>query len=293
MLAAVRALGGGPAGHPDGEGALRPAARRLRAGLAAARLLLPRARRGAPAYAGRRLTVLRTDGDAGRDGPDVAYALRWRAVRPGRLRRAGRPGAPRPDRAGRPGPARRRRCSAPASCRATVSSSPSSSPGTSPTCRCRRTPPCSRTRRRARRWCSTPTRPEQRGLAADGGPAVAAPAGRGAGPLPRPGVRADRRRAPLHPAGRHVRRQRVRGGGRPARRVPGAGDDPGGPLPGGRGGPPAPVRPVAGGAVPGAAGGGRLAAAAAALPGPGHAWSTPARSATNAASTRPGRRAPR
>ncbi|MEV1329093.1 hypothetical protein AB0J20_05900 [Micromonospora costi] len=29
------------------------------------------------------LTVLRTDGEVGRDGPDVAYALRWRAADPG------------------------------------------------------------------------------------------------------------------------------------------------------------------------------------------------------------------
>ena len=61
-----------------------------RAGLAAARLLLPRVRRGAPAYPGGDLTVLRTDGEAAATaGRRVRAALAGR--RPGRLRRTGRP----------------------------------------------------------------------------------------------------------------------------------------------------------------------------------------------------------
>ncbi|MEK8108130.1 hypothetical protein NKG94_30365 [Micromonospora sp. M12] len=189
-------------------------------------------------------TVLRTDGDAGREGPDVAYALRWRASDPGDydvpMGEAHR---------GLTALASRDRLGAPVLGTGFVPSNGQLIPEfisrdfadlpMPANAALIAYPP------EGWRWSSTPTRPNSAG-----GCGWWARSGVTCWPRcrvsPRPGVRAERGHAPLHPTGRHVRRQRVRGGGRPARRVPGAGDDQGGPVPGGRGGPPAPVRPVAG-----------------------------------------------
>ena len=169
-------------------------------GLAAARLLLPRVRRGAPAHAGGDWRCCApTATRPGRPGRRVRAALA--GGRPGRLRRAGRRGAPGPDRR----------------CRRTTGSAPPvlgtgfapeqrpADPGvrhprTSPTCRCRRTPPLSPTRPTGAEVVLYTLPGRAARLAADGRPAVAAPAGRGAGLSPGPGVRADRRRAAARPS---------------------------------------------------------------------------------------------
>ena len=228
----MRASAHDPPRHPDGQAADRPAGRRATARPAAARVLLPRVRRRAPAHPGRPGAAAHR-GDTGRDRADVAYALRWRAIDPCDYDAAGRatgtPGLvtmPAHDRMGAPvlgtGFAPSGRHLIPEFVTADFADLPMPANATLVAYA------AGRRRGRALHLPAGAAR-----LAADGRPAVAAPARRAAAsitpdqeyvPARRPAVGGRLRR--------HVPRRGVRGRGRPAGRVPGAGDDPGGPLPG-------------------------------------------------------------